>query len=410
VNLDALTADMVLPETEITATEPVITEAEDLEAAPLNVELNPIGLEAAQESDLMQEIGASTGTGLEGRGASERARLVREAGGTPGSEQAVKRALMWLKLHQNPDGSWSFYHLAGQCPCPGHGELAQARIGATAMALLPFLGAGHTHQQGNYQKEVNAGLYFLLSQQQGNGALWESGGTMYSHGLAGIVLCEAFAMTHDRALSKPAQAALDFIALAQDPIRGGWRYEPRIGSDTSVVGWQLMALKSGHMSGLYVNPRTIQGVQKFLDSVQTDGGSGYGYMGPGRKPATTSIGLLCRMYLGWDHDRPALRRGIENLSQSGPSDVNMYYNYYATQVMRHYEGDAWVKWNNKMRDWLVETQAKNGHLEGSWYMGREHTDKGGRLYCTAMATMILEVYYRHLPIYRKQAAEGDFPL
>jgi hypothetical protein len=35
--------------------------------------------------------------------------------------------------------------------------------------------------------------------------------------------------------------------------------------------------------------------------------------------------------------------------------------------------------------------------------------KGGRLYCTSMATMILEVYYRHLPIYRAQASEEAFP-
>ena len=27
--------------------------------------------------------------------------------------------------------------------------------------------------------------------------------------------------------------------------------------------------------------------------------------------------------------------------------------------------------------------------------------RGGRLYATAMATMILEVYYRHLPFYRR---------
>ena len=42
--------------------------------------------------------------------------------------------------------------------------------------------------------------------------------------------------------------------------------------------------------------------------------------------------------------------------------------------------------------------------------GKDHTDKGGRLYCTSLATMILEVYYRHLPIYGKKAAEDEFEL
>jgi len=235
---------------------------------------------------------------------------------------------------------------------------------------------------------------------------------MYSHGLAAIVLCEAFAMTHDNALQRPAQASLDFIAYAQDPITRGWRYKPRdmSGGDTSVVGWQLMALKSGHMGNLYVNPSTVQGAKKFLDSVQANQGATYGYMAPGEKRATSAIGLLCRMYLGWDQNQPALNDGVRRLSKSGPSDVNMYYNYYATQVMRHYEGPMWEKWNKKMRDWLVKNQDRKGHREGSWYMGKEHTNKGGRLYCTAMATMILEVYYRHLPIYGKKAADQEFEL
>ena len=44
-------------------------------------------------------------------------------------------------------------------------------------------------------------------------------------------------------------------------------------------------------------------------------------------------------------------------------------------------------------------------------MGAGHTtDRGGRLYCTSMAVMVLEGYYRHLPIYRKASTEEDFPL
>jgi hypothetical protein len=88
----------------------------------------------------------------------------------------------------------------------------------------------------------------------------------------------------------------------------------------------------------------------------------------------------------------------------------MYYNYYATQVMHHYEGEVWDKWNAAMRNWLVESQSKEGHMTGSWYMKDGLGDRGGRLYCTSMATMILEVYYRHLPIYQKSAATEDFPL
>ena len=60
---------------------------------------------------------------------------------------------------------------------------------------------------------------------------------------------------------------------------------------------------------------------------------------------------------------------------------------------------------------LISTQEKTGHAKGSWVMKGDHSaERGGRLYCTSMATMILEVYYRHMPIYGKQAATDEFKL
>jgi hypothetical protein len=279
------------------------------------------------------------------------------------------------------------------------------------MALLPFLGAGQTHKEGQYKANVAAGLAFLVRAMKPNGSLVQGGGSMYSHGLAAIALCEAYGMTHDKQLQAPAQASLAFIAYAQDPVGGGWRYAPKQPGDTSAVGWQLMALKSGHMSYLAVPPATIQGAIRFLDSVQANGGANYGYTGPGLGDGTSAVGLLARMHLGWKKDHPGLQKGVEFLSQHGPSKNDMYFNYYATQVLRHWEGEEWKKWNEVMREMLVTTQSQDDHMTGSWFMEHGHvTERGGRLYCTSMATMILEVYYRHMPIYAKGAAEEEFKL
>ena len=206
---------------------------------------------------------------------------------------------------------------------------------------------------------------------------------MYSHGLAAIVLTEAYGMTKDKNLYLPAQGAINFICHAQDPNGGGWRYEPRQAGDTSVVGWQVMALKSGHLAYLRVPPQTTKKAFEFLDSVQGDSGATYGYLGPNKGDATTAIGLLCRMHLGWKKDNPALQRGVQFLSDRGPSD-NMYYNYYATQVLYHWGGEPWKKWNPAMRDRLVNSQAKRGHEAGSWILGKGSdlgAASGGRLYC-----------------------------
>jgi len=307
---------------------------------------------------LLTEIGgASKGGGLQGRDPNARGRLVREAGGNAASEQAVQDSLRWLREHQFPNGGWSLNPIGPDCQCRGGGKLKQAYNGATALALLPFLGAGITHQQGDDCEVVEQGLRFLLMRQQSNGAFIEPGGTLYSHALCTIVLTEAYAMSNDRRLRPRAEAALRYIAFAQDPHGGGWRYEPKQPGDTSVVAWQVMALKSGVMAKLMVEPRVFQGARVFLDSVQSEDGAAYGYQDPGRRTATTAAGLLARMYLGWNHDHAALRRGVERLAKSGPSKVDMYYNYYATQVMRHYGGDDWKKWNKAMRDYLIAQQA-----------------------------------------------------
>jgi hypothetical protein len=90
----------------------------------------------------------------------------------------------------------------------------------------------------------------------------------------------------------------------------------------------------------------------------------------------------------------------------------MYYNYYATQVIKHYGGDDWRTWNLKMRDFLVATQAKDWPAKGSWLFNPDGQwqGPGGRLYTTSLSCMTLEVYYRFLPIFQEQVALEDFPL
>jgi hypothetical protein len=227
---------------------------------------------------------------------------------------------------------------------------------------------------------------------------------------------------------------------AQDPKGGGWRYGRGQPGDMSVTSWQIMALKSGLMADLQVNPLTAKKAIEFLDSVGTDDGAFYGYDEPGPIPAMTAAALLCRMYLGWKKDHPGLLRGAERIAREGPS-TNLYYNYYATQVMYQMGGDMWISWNNQMKPLLLKTQSNNGHEAGSWFEGvsagvwknpgagglvegysgtRDGTENvnlqqdiaqdvwyAGRLYSTSLATLILEVYYRHLPIFGQQStAEG----
>ncbi len=394
--------------------------AGDLQAALAAMETTSQGqgLDSVLNEDVMTMVRAY-GDAYSERGMSGKVQEVKKEGGTEASERCVVNALKWLANHQMPDGGWSFdLSLCPSChgQCRDSGKLAEARNAATGLALLPFLGSGQTHKVSKkYKATINNGLMFLLNRMRvgpQGGGLNEPGGNMYSHGIATIAICEAYAMTKDRKLLLPAKAALNFLASAQDPKGGGWRYQPREKGDTSVLGWELMALKSGLMADLAIPRNFSRKAMRFLDSVQSDGGALYGYQSPDSgSDATVAIGLLSRMYLGWKRDNPALQHGVHWLSKRGPSAGNMYYNYYATQVMRHWEGDEWKIWNQQMRDQLIRSQARQGHEEGSWFTGSGDMGAvpGGRLYCTSMAAMILEIYYRHMPIYRLQSIEQDFP-
>lgn len=339
--------------------------------------------------------------------------MVKQEGGTTLTEAAVARGLLWLARHQQQDGAWSLdqFHRVQGCSCGGRGSI-RSDMAATSLALLPFLGAGQTHLTGIYRQEVAKGLRRLIQGQEADGDLRGGSGQypgMYAQGQGAIVLCEAFLMTGDEELRGPAQRAIDFIVSAQYPD-GGWRYYPKDATrhhqgDTSVVGWQLMALQSALAAGLSVPAATLENADHFLDTVQQHDGARYAYL-PREQPTPpmTAEALLCRIYLGWKQEHPSLRAGTEWLCRSEPPSFdrpNIYYWYYATQTLHHVGGPVWHDWNLQLRDVLVATQETRGHEAGSWAPTGPLTAQGGRIYMTSLAICCLEVYYRHLPIFRQ---------
>src|SRR5262249_34925206 len=140
----------------------------------------------------------------------------------------------------------------------------------------------------------------------------------------------------------------------------------------------------------------------------TADGSGYGYQGPEPTPTMSSVGLLCRLYLGTGPRNTGIVAGVNYLKQTPPGSTNsLYYYYYATQVMHHVGGEAWEFWNPRMRQLLISKQdkgkdPKHSHQKGSWApAGDAHAGAGGRMMITSLSILTLEVYYRHLPLYRR---------
>ncbi|MCH2200585.1 MAG: terpene cyclase/mutase family protein [Fuerstiella sp.] len=355
------------------------------------------------------ELAAYDFTATDNRSAAGRQKLLKKFGGSAASESAVQRGLAWLVSVQHPQGWWDFTRV-GEAGNPGR---INNPIGATAYALMPFLAAGQTHRDGAYRKPVKAGLDFLSNIGVSAPAGYDLRGVLnkgdhdkepneayYVHGAATLVLCEAYGMTKEKRLRRPAEAALEFLVNSQDPRGGGWRYLPRQPGSTSVTAIQVMALIAAQNAKLKVPRKTLDGVMHYLDSVQVDGEGRYGYEAEKKtyKGSLTAMALLCRMHLGWGRDDGDMRTGVKLLDKSGPYD-NLYTTYFATQVMRNWGGEEWVRWNERTRDDLIAVQVSQGPGTGSWKPRTGmHTRHGGRLLETSLAILTLEVYYRYRPV------------
>ena len=408
-----------------------------------------------------------------GRNERKRGMQGREGDVTKASEDAVERGLDWLARHQLPDGGWAFdltdsdasgrpsvcRGCSNSVGTSGGGTYRQPlfpnRTAATALALLPYLGAGYTHVEANpYQKPVAAGLRFLeyAAVTKPDGVDFRAGyvgdGASYIQALATLVYCEAYEMTKDRKLHPLAKGGLDFIVHSQ-LNDGGWRYnsigDPNfhatVAGDSSVLGWQIMALKSGASAGFGVPASVTYRASNFLDSVMDRDGRTYRYQPNTKEPVakrwgTTAASVLSREYLGWAPGERSLDLGVKQLAEwidasdaiwqkvkkgdrSGKVNnlsvryfrddrmiYNLYFAYYAALALHHYGGKLWSERFPKVRDLLVATQSRGGALgqsceSGSWLFYDQYMNDGGRLLNTSLAILILETPYRYLPMYRE---------
>jgi hypothetical protein len=360
------------------------------------------------------------------RRAPHKAEIIASHGGSPDTEAAVKAALAWLAANQHTDGRWDAdrfgagrqeRHVGGQ-------HLGRVGVdadnGVTGLALLAFLGNGHTHLDGDHRQTVAQGLDFLLDTQRADGNL--SGAAdyyamMYCHGMAALALSEAYAMTQDERLRSPVQKAIEYTLAAQDRNSGGWRYKPAdTVCDTSQLGWQLMALKSAELAGIEIPAASRQAMLRFLKSVSSGrygGLASYRPMKVAGERVTVSMtaeALVCRQFLGLARSNPASDEAGSYIATAlpGRTPSNFYYWYYATLGMFQLQGEHWERWKNALEPTLIASQRTEGDLAGSWDPDTVWGGHGGRVYSTALGALCLEVYYRFLPLYVQAAeAQGD---
>ncbi len=326
-----------------------------------------------------------------------RQRMIEQLGGSTETEKAIRAALDWFTRHQEKDGHWDTARFGGR---------RNHKTASTAFALLSYMGWGATHQKnGPYRAPVSKGMSWLLAQMKEDGDLRGKGGDMYDQGIATIALAEAYGLTRDPKLHDPLQAAAGFILRAQSNRTGGWRYQPGDhNADTSVVGWQVLALNRAATAGIEVPPATYQGVAKWLDRVGGGKHRGlYGYQNRSPRPAMVAEGMFCQQLMGVAPTQPRMRESAAYLGGQIPSEksVNYYYWYYGALALFQHGGPVWKEWNAAIKPVLLGSQVKKGAHAGSWEPTGTHGRDAGRVAVTAMAALTLEVYYRYLPMFER---------
>jgi hypothetical protein len=338
---------------------------------------------------------------LANRGGAARNAALRAYSGSAAGEDAVLRALRWLKANQDPNGSWAKADKTEPVAMAG-------------LALLCFLAHNETPASPEFGQTVEKAMKYLVG-AQGKDGKW---GRDYTHGIVTYALAEGFALTKIMALKDAMDRGIDVIVKGQQP-QGGYDYAFAKGDrfDMSVAGWQFQALKAAKMAGC-----THEGLQEcikkgleFLRKQAYDPTKGgFVYSGKpgvqskgGSSPSMTSAGVLCLQLLG-QPNVPEVKTGLEFIKElqckwdSTLPDKNdksqrgknaLYTWYYATQAKFQKGGSDWESWNKQFSRQIIFGQQKDGHWENG--------DHGGSVYATTLAVLMLEVYYRYLPTYKQ---------
>lgn len=361
------------------------------------------------------------------RNLSKRKQIAQRFGGTEESERAVEASLKWLATHQERAGFWDADRFgAGKVRIDEQGidrrnAGSKADAGLTALAILAFLGAGYTQEEGDYSENISRAIQWMMAQQRSDGFLGGQAthyAKMYSHAMATYSLAEAYGLQSDRTsnpkLREAIARAVSYIVENQNPYDGGWRYVKGQKSDMSMFGWQLMALKSAEIAGIPIPADTKQLMVKFLKDRSLGNNNGlatYRMVTPPTPPtpAMTAESLFCKQMLGIRRNNPASKEAIQFISERPPrlSEYNLYYWYYGTLAMYQFGGDPWRKWNEDLRELLISEQLTRGVNAGSWDPRPPWGPYGGRLYSTTLSTLCLEVYYRFLPLYQMGGRYDD---
>ncbi|MHC4547447.1 MAG: hypothetical protein ACYTEZ_01610 [Planctomycetota bacterium] len=367
---------------------------------------------------LLLAAAAAAGPLTAGRADERRKEHLRRRGGNAATERAVAAALVFLAGRQTDAGYWdadAFAEGEGRgggwhgerVPCPFDREV-------TALATLAFLGAGHTHRAGRHARCVDRALAWLARPSKR--------ATLFATAYATQALAEAYDLTGDEALAPAVREGVARMVAARQP-QGGWRYYPgsRMASGVPTTTAVVCALRVAEEAGFDVPQEYREPVLGLLGRLvdRETGRVAYTLDGHrlGYTPTTANAAsaLLVRAWLGQPAAHPEVALGVRALGKRRPrwavryktlkvngvarkvqiGYLQHYYWWHGTEALARLGGRSWSAWNGALKKALLPKQRRTGPLAGSWDPEGTYGKVGGRIFSTALCTLMLESYYRY---------------
>jgi hypothetical protein len=315
---------------------------------------------------------------------------------TPETLKAVLKGLDYLATKQADDGSWIV----------GGGQAYP--VAMTGLAGTAFLAHGNSPTRGKYSRNLQGAVEFLVRCATPTGLITgptqDSGQPMHGHGFALMFLACVYGLITKESLRQQVQStvrkAVTLTSQGQSGD-GGWTYIPGAGDEGSVTVTQVQALRAAHNAGFLVPRAVIEESVKYLERCRTtEGGIEYSLRSRSGPRLAISAAAVATLYNAGQFDSTIATdclkyvwnqfQASEGWSKGGGHDY--YTHLYGAQGFYMAGDQYWDKYFPGARDQLLRMQSPDGSWQG---------DGIGEIYGTSIATIILQLPYKYLPIFQR---------
>lgn len=315
---------------------------------------------------------------------------------TPETLRSIERGTDYLANSQHDDGSWIV----------GGGQAYP--VAMTGLAGTAFLAHGDSPTRGRYSRNLQASIEYLVRCATPSGLLTgpgqDNGMPMHGHGFALMFLASVYGMITKESLRRQVRDAVRkgvTLTSQGQSIHGGWTYTPGSGDEGSVTVTQVQALRAAHNAGFLVPRAVIEEAGNYLEKCRTpEGGIAYSLGSGGGPRLPISAAAVATLYNAGQFDSPIATDCLKYVwdefqanDSFNKSGGHAYYAHlYAAQGFYMAGDEYWDAYFPVTRDHLMAQQADDGSWNG---------DGIGQVYGTSIATIILQLPFKYLPVFQR---------